>query len=66
MVRTAGLSFTIKVNEKIGNRIQNIKIRGKDVHPDKEYTMTAWASVQEQPGPPVYDIVINYIKRRRP
>ena len=65
MVRTAGMSFTIKVNEKIGNRIQNLKIRGKDVHPDKEYTMTAWASVQEQPGPPVYDIVINYIKKKK-
>jgi sulfur-oxidizing protein SoxB len=65
MVRTAGMSFTIKVNEKIGNRIQNLKIRGKDVHPDKEYTMTAWASVQEQPGPPVYDVVINYIKKKK-
>lgn len=65
MVRTAGMSFTIKVNEKIGNRIQNMKIRGKDVHPDKEYSMTGWASMQEQPGPPVYDIVINYIKKKK-
>ncbi len=65
MVRTTGMSFTIKVNEKIGNRIQNLKIRGKDVHPDKEYTMSGWASMQEQPGPPVYDIVINYIKKKK-
>ena len=65
MVRSAGLSYTIKVNEKMGNRIQDLKVRGRDVHPDKEYTMTGWASMAEQSGPPVYDIVINYIKKKK-
>lgn len=65
MVRSAGLSFDIKVNEVMGKRIQNLKVRGKDVHPDKEYTMTGWASMAEQPGPPVYEIVMNYIRKKK-
>lgn len=65
MVRSAGLDFTVKVNEKMGNRIHDLKVRGKAVHPDKEYTMAGWASMEEQSGPPVYDIVINYIKKKK-
>ncbi len=65
MVRSRGLSFTIKVNEKMGSRIQDLKVRGKSVEPDKEYTMAGWASMVEQPGPPVYDIVIDYIRKIR-
>lgn len=65
MVRSVGLSFTIKVNEKMGSRIQDMKVRGRDVHPDSEYTMAGWASMEEQPGPPVYDIVMSYIKKKK-
>lgn len=65
MVRSAGLSFTVKVNEKMGSRIQDMKVRGRDVHPDSEYTMAGWASMEEQPGPPVYDIVMSYIKKKK-
>lgn len=65
MVRSTGLSFDIKVNEVMGKRIQNLKVQGKDVYPDKEYTMTGWASMVEQPGPPVYEIVMNYIRKKK-
>ncbi|MDA8168899.1 MAG: thiosulfohydrolase SoxB [Nitrospiraceae bacterium] len=65
MVRTRGLDFTIKVGASIGNRIQGLQVRGRPVHPDKEYTMSGWASMAEQPGPPVYDIVMDYIRKKK-
>lgn len=65
MVRSAGLSYTLRVNEKMGKRIQDLKVRGKSVNPDKEYTMAGWAAMSEQPGKPVYDILIDYIKKKK-
>jgi sulfur-oxidizing protein SoxB len=65
MVRTRGLEFRIEVGKTVGNRIRDLKVRGKRVEPDKEYTMAGWASMTEQPGPPVYDIVIDYIKKKK-
>ncbi len=65
MVRTRGLEFSIHVNKPMGKRIRDLKVRGKDVEPQKKYTMSGWASMAAQPGPPVYDIVIDYIKRKK-
>ncbi|MEJ2696630.1 MAG: thiosulfohydrolase SoxB [Candidatus Sulfobium sp.] len=65
MVRTRGLDFTIKVNGTMGNRIRDLKVRGKAMEPNKDYTMSGWASMAEQPGPPVFDIVIDYIRKKK-
>ncbi len=65
MVRTRGLDFTIKVGGKMGSRIQDLAVRGKPVDPAREYTMSGWASMSEQPGPPVYDIVMDYIRKKK-
>ncbi len=65
IVRTKGMSFKIIVNEKMGNRIQDLRIRGEKVDPNKEYTFTGWASMAEQSGPPVYDIVLDYIRKKK-
>ena len=65
MVRTRGLDFSIHIGMPMGRRIQDLKVRGKLVDPGKEYTMSGWASMAEQPGAPVYDIVIDYIKRKK-
>lgn len=65
MVRTRGLDFTIKVNASMGSRIRDLKVRGKPMEPHKDYTMSGWASMAAQPGPPVFDVVIDYIKRKK-
>lgn len=65
IVRTKGLSFSIVVNEKMGNRIQDLRVRGEKVDPNKKYSFTGWASMAEQSGPPVYDIVLDYIRKKK-
>jgi sulfur-oxidizing protein SoxB len=65
IVRTKGLDFKIVVKEKMGSRVQNLTVRGEPVDPDKEYTFTGWASMAEQSGPPVYDIVLDYIRKKK-
>ncbi len=65
MVRSRGLEFTMYAERPMGKRIQDLKIRGRSVEPGKEYTMAGWASMASQSGPPVYDIVIDYIKRKK-
>ncbi len=65
IVRTKGLSFRIVVNEKMGNRIQDLRVRGEKVDPLKDYTFTGWASMAVQSGPPVYDIVLDYIRKKK-
>lgn len=65
MVRTRGLSFVIKVREGMGRRIQDLRVYGRPVEPDREYTAAGWASMQEVKGPPVYDIVLGYIKKKK-
>ena len=64
-MRTKGLSFRIVVNEKMGNRIQDLRVRGEKVDPLKDYTFTGWASMAVQSGPPVYDIVLDYIRKKK-
>jgi len=65
IVRSRGLEFKIVVHEKMGNRIQDLKVRGKPVKPDAKYTFAGWASMQPQSGPPIYDIVMNYIRKKK-
>ena len=65
IVRTKGLDFKIKVDGKMGGRIQDLKVKGKPIDFNREYTFTGWASVSVQKGPPVYDIVLDYIKKKK-
>ncbi|NOY53489.1 MAG: thiosulfohydrolase SoxB [Deltaproteobacteria bacterium] len=65
MVRSKGLEFSVILAGTMGNRVHNIKVRGRDVKPDDQFTFSGWASMAEQPGPPVYDIVLNYARKKR-
>lgn len=65
MVRSAGLDFSIRVQEKAGNRIHNLKVGGVAVDPDRQYSYAGWASMAEQSGPPVYEIVLAYIRKNK-
>ncbi len=65
MVRSAGLDFAIHVNEKAGNRIHDLRVGGKQVALNREYTLAGWASMAEQSGPPVYDLVLAHIRKKK-
>ena len=68
MVRVGGMGYHIDVAKPIGQRISNMTHRktGKAIDASKEYVVSGWASVNEgTEGPPVYDVVTNYIKKKK-
>ncbi|HEB70771.1 MAG TPA: thiosulfohydrolase SoxB [Desulfobulbus sp.] len=65
MVRSKGLDFTVNISGTMGTRISELKVRGKDVHPKDQFTFSGWASMAEQPGPPIYDVVMNYARKKK-
>ncbi len=64
MVRSAGLDFTIKVQAPAGKRIRDLTVAGRPVEWRKRYRFAGWASMQEQSGPPVYDIALRYLRQK--
>ncbi|MBI3706272.1 MAG: thiosulfohydrolase SoxB [Proteobacteria bacterium] len=68
MVRVGGLSFTINVGHRIGQRIADMRLLATDepIDPAKNYVVAGWASVNEgTQGPPVWDILIRHIERHK-
>ncbi len=68
MVRTGGLSFDLHPLEKMGNRIQNLRLSatGKPIEASRKYVVAGWASVNEGvEGPPVWDVVKDYIRDKK-
>jgi S-sulfosulfanyl-L-cysteine sulfohydrolase len=68
MVRVGGVSYAIDVNRKIGSRIGDLKLlrTGKPLDAGKDYSVAGWASVnQDTQGPPIWDVVTNYIRRKQ-
>ncbi len=67
MVRVGGLGYTIDINKKIGNRISNMTLlkTGKPIDASRSYKIAGWASINEDvQGPPIWDVVAKYIKRK--
>jgi len=67
MVRVGGLSYTIDINQQIGKRITDLKLRrtGQPLAADREYVVSGWASVNEgTEGPPIFDLVTRYIRKK--
>jgi sulfur-oxidizing protein SoxB len=68
MVRAGGLSYTIDVRAAIGQRISDLRLTrtGERIEAAKTYTVAGWASVNEgTEGPPVWDLVMRHIERRK-
>lgn len=63
MVRIGGVSYTCSPNEASGKRITDLKLPdGRDVEPAKSYRVAGWASVNEQKGRPVWELVADYLR----
>ncbi len=66
MVRVGGLKYTIDPNQKIGNRISNMTLKGKPIDAKKKYSVAGWASVQEQPeGKKIWDVTAEYLRNKK-
>ena len=68
MVRTGGLGYAIDVSKPIGQRISEMTLlaSGQMIDAKKSYVVSGWASVNEgTEGPPVYDLVSDYISDKK-
>jgi sulfur-oxidizing protein SoxB len=67
MVRVGGLSYTCAPTENIGRRVFELKLaNGRPLEAGKTYRVAGWASVNEQKGGPVWDVVAKYLKSGKP
>jgi S-sulfosulfanyl-L-cysteine sulfohydrolase len=63
MVRVGGLAYSCAPAETIGKRISNLRLaNGKALEAGKRYRVAGWASVNQQQGKPVWDVLANYLR----
>ena len=66
MVRAGGLSYTCTPTGAIGSRISELKLNGgKALSASHRYKVAGWASVNDQQGAPVWDVVAKYLRSGR-
>lgn len=67
MVRVGGLSYTCTPAETVGKRISELKLDGGHaLEAGKSYKVAGWASVNEQNGKPVWDVVASHLRSGKP
>ena len=67
MVRLGGLSYACTPAESVGKRISELKLDdGRTLEAGKSYKVAGWASVNEQSGTPVWDVVAKHLKSGKP
>jgi S-sulfosulfanyl-L-cysteine sulfohydrolase len=67
MVRVGGLSYACTPSETVGKRISELKLDGgRTLEARKSYKVAGWASVNEQKGTPIWDVVANHLKSGKP
>jgi sulfur-oxidizing protein SoxB len=63
MVRVGGMTYTCSPAESIGRRISDLKLgNGRPVEAGKAYKVAGWASVNEQNGAPVWDVLAKHLR----
>ena len=66
MVRVGGLQYTCTPHAKMGNRISDLRLKGKPLDPGKKYRVAGWAAVSEgTTGEPVWDVVARYLRDKK-
>jgi sulfur-oxidizing protein SoxB len=67
MVRVGGLSYTCTPTETMGKRISELKLDGGHaIEAGKSYKVAGWASVNEQSGKPVWDVMASHLRAGKP
>jgi sulfur-oxidizing protein SoxB len=63
MVRVGGMTYTCSPNEAVGHRISELKLdNGRAIEAGRPYKVAGWASVNEQKGIPVWDVVASHLR----
>ena len=63
MVRVGGMTYTCVPNEAVGRRISELKLdNGHVIEAGKNYKVAGWASVNEQKGMPVWDVLAKHLR----
>lgn len=67
MVRVAGIEYSLDPTAPIGDRLRDLRTRdGAALDPKRRYKVTGWGVVGSvAPGPPVWDIVKNWLLSRK-
>jgi sulfur-oxidizing protein SoxB len=67
MVRVGGLAYTCTPTETVGKRISELKLdNGRALEAGKSYKVAGWASVNEQTGAPIWDVVVKHLRSGKP
>jgi sulfur-oxidizing protein SoxB len=67
MVRVGGMAYTCSPNEAAGRRISDLKLdNGRRIEAGKNYKVAGWASVNEQKGVPVWDVMAKHLRSSKP
>jgi S-sulfosulfanyl-L-cysteine sulfohydrolase len=67
MVRVGGLAYTCSPTEPVGRRISDLKLDdGRAIEAGKSYRVAGWASVNEQKGVPVWDVLARHLRSGKP
>ena len=62
MVRIGGFTYTCTPAEGVGRRISDLKLDdGRPLESAKSYKVAGWASVNEQQGKPVWDVLARHL-----
>ncbi|MBW8832545.1 MAG: thiosulfohydrolase SoxB [Burkholderiales bacterium] len=68
MVRVGGLTYACAPGEKMGNRIQDMRLAGRPLDPSKTYRVAGWAPVAEEArgagNKPVWDVLESWLKAK--
>ncbi len=66
MVRVGGMTYSCSPKAPMGQRIQNMRLKGQPIEADKKYKVAGWASVQEGvQGTPIWDVVSTYLRDKK-
>ncbi len=66
MVRVGGMQYNMTPTAPMGQRINNMMLKGKPIEAGKTYKVAGWASVQEgAQGEPIWDVVSGYLRDRK-
>ncbi|MDX2428037.1 MAG: thiosulfohydrolase SoxB [Xanthomonadales bacterium] len=67
MVRVGGLSYSCDPGRTMGERIGDLSLHdGTLLNADKTYKVAGWATVgSKSPGPPIWDMVAEYLRDRK-
>ncbi|MDI6750974.1 MAG: thiosulfohydrolase SoxB [Pseudomonadota bacterium] len=66
MVRVGGLTYACAPNEKMGRRIQDMRLKGEPLDPNKKYKVAGWAPVMEgASGEPIWEVVARWLREKK-